>query len=136
MKNKFGGPPSADFARAMLRKHINHRATFIIGHGEWLKRLTNMGFSADEPIIANGIFSGIFKKPPCWPNKDGQFILRFRDLIFKQGDLTALVPTSERKFNKRVELAFCYNEITIPSLPEFNQSQSLGVALLQVGYEP
>lgn len=115
-KHKRTGLPTVGFVRAHVSRYYDQRAEFIlIPSEEWKELLKSLPFDLGRPILVNGIFNGIWKKPKDWRSfySSGpvEFKFRFRDVLFKQDDKVIMIISQTRYQNKRSEWEFTIEEM-------------------------
>lgn len=108
------GQPSAGFMRAYVRRYIGQRAKFALISETWKPLLVEMSFDTGRPIVVNGIFVGVWRKPKKWPVRSGgplEFHFRFNDVLFQQDEKIGMLLAKTRYQNKRREWEFTIEEM-------------------------
>lgn len=96
---------------ARFGRYINQRITFTVDNRFYLFRyLIDRGFNEDDPIVCNGIFVRICKKPTSFFETTARPMFQMRDCVFTQNGVTIVHPAAlNRTHNKRRKLLVEFN---------------------------
>jgi hypothetical protein len=124
MKHQRTGMPSKGWLCSYLRRYEDQRVCFELApESNWHKLLVEEGaFTKDAPIYVSGVYIGLMKRPEGWAQfyaSPMQLFLRFRKVVFRQGDVTT------RSFISRTHYQHKKEDI------EFELSEMRGVELAE-----
>jgi hypothetical protein len=131
--HKFKTIPSLSWLSKRLQRHCGQRFEFQITEScAYHKWLSESGFDPSQPILCNGIYSYVFKRPKDWKEigsaraNNCEPYLFFRDCLFKQGDKVAFMSTT-RTYNKRRYSVFRVDDFATGELSAVCRGEPLAI---------